>query len=354
MKGKSDLTPIFQLKPLWTQESKGCWLASTLQLNRNFEKFKFPHKLDKGRQLQIGALVFDALKGSNEVKNPKSFRSDELTPIEKEFLAEHFLVSDQFHRAHHGGEGFIIDDSGEFLAVTNIENHLQLELIDTKQEIEKSWNRLSKIETTIGKAVDFAFNPRFGFLNANPQMAGTGLVITLFLHIPAVIHTGELPELLEKEREDEIEATSIVGTPSEMIGDILVAKNSCTLGLTEEYILSSLRMWATRAVVAEVSIRKNVGTNEHLKNKVARALGLVTHSYQLETIEAINAFSLVKLGIELGWIKMATPLNLNEIFFNLRRAHLMNHLEKKVEIPLLPRKRAEYLHEIAKNLTLLI
>ncbi len=354
MKGKSDTHPIYQLATPWKSEQQNVWLASTLKITRNFAKFKFPHKLDKVRQLQVAALLFDSIKQCPELRNPTLFRSDEIGPLEKEYLVEHFLASDSFHKAHHGGEGFIIDDTGSFLAVTNIEDHLQMQLTDTDQEIEKTWNKLVKIEECIGKSIDFAYNPRFGYLNTSPAQSGTGLVISLFLHIPAIIHTGELPELLEKEKEDEVEATGLQGSPTEMIGDILVARNKCTLGLTEEYLIALLRMWATKAVIAEVSIRKKVGTNELLKNKVGRALGLLTHSYQLETVEALNAFSLVKLGIELGWITSKEPLNLNQIFFNCRRAHLLNMLEKKVEIPQLPRKRAEYLHEIAKNLTLVI
>lgn len=354
MKGKSEISPIYQLKSPWKKEHHAVWLASTLQVMRNFSKFQFPHKLDKVRELQVGSLVFDAVKQCPELINPIHLRSDEVSPTEKEYLLEHFLLSDKFHRAHHGGESFIIDSSGAILAATNIENHLQLQLIDTSQEIEKAWNSLNKIEECIGKAVDFAYSPRFGFLASNPAQSGTALIITLFLHIPAIIHTGELADLLEKEKEDEIEATGLQGSATEMIGDILVARNSCTLGLTEEYILTSLRMWATRTVVAEMSLRKKLSNNENLKNKVARALGLLTHSYQLETIEALNAFSLVKLGIELGWITTPTPLNLNQIFFDCRRAHLLHLIEEKVEIPQLPRKRAEYLHEIAKNLTLVI
>lgn len=354
MKGKSETHPIYDLKPYWRIEDHGVWLASTLKLSRNFAKFKFPSKLDKIRQQQVATMVFDAAKACPELKNPLLFRSDELGPYEKEYLLEHFLLSDHFHQAHHGGEGFIIDESGAFLSVINMSDHLQLLLTDTQQEIEKSWNRLTKIEEWIGKSIDFAYNPHFGFLSSSPALSGTALVISLFLHIPAIIHTGELPELLEREKEEEIEATGLQGSPREMIGDILVVKNACTLGITEEYILTTLRMWATRAVVAEISLRKKMGNDPLLKNKVARALGLLTHSYQLETIEALNAFSLVKLGIELEWIRPTIPLNLNQIFFNCRRAHLLTHLDKKVDVPLLPRKRAEYLHEVSKNLTLLI
>ncbi len=73
---------------------------------------------------------------------------------------------------------------------------------------------------------------------------------------------------------------------------------------------------------------------EHIKNKVTRALGLLTHSYQLELIEAMNALSLVKLGMEVGWILARAPLNMNQILFNIRRAHLIHILEHKVDIPI--------------------
>lgn len=355
MKGKSEtpIHPIYALPKHWDEKSHNVWLASTLSLNRNIANYKFPDKLDKNRQQQIVSIIFDSLRLSPELRNLILFRSEDIGPLEKEFLLEHYLKIEDFHQAH-GGEGFVIDDKGQFLGVINLHNHLQLHFVDVDQEIEKSWNRVTKVEEFLSRSIDFAYNSRFGFLTNYPSQAGTGLVITLFLHIPAIIHLGELSEILEKEKEEEIEAIGLQGSSTEMIGDILVARNTCTLGVTEEYILTSLRMWATRAVVAEVSLRKKLKTenNEHIKNKIARAFGLLNHAYQLEPIEALNAFSLVKLGIELEWIQTKAPLNLNQIFFNLRRAHLMNLLEKKVEIPELPRKRAEYLHDISSKLSL--
>jgi len=353
-KGKSE-TPIFRLKNPWEKHSHNVWLATSLSLSRNLQKYKFPAKLDKAREQQILTLIFESLSKCSELSHPELFLSEDVTPLQKEFLFEHFLVTNGFYQAH-GGEGFVIDDSAEFLAVLNLNDHVQLNLLDTQQEIEKSWNKLAKIESHMSKTLDFAFHPRFGFLTADPRRAGTALTINLYLHIPAVIHTGELAELLEREKEEEVEAVGLQGKTTEMIGDILVARNTCTIGLTEEYILTTMRMWATRAVVAEISIRKKLmeNNNESIKNKVARALGLLTHSYQLEAIEALNALSLVKLGIEIGWIVPRENLNMNQILFNCRRAHLINLFEEKVDIPDLPRKRAEYLHEIASKLTLTI
>ncbi|MBS0623319.1 MAG: protein arginine kinase [Verrucomicrobia bacterium] len=354
-KEKREIHPLYSLKDVWETHEHQVWLASVINIHRNISKFSFPAKLDKQKQDQCLALLFESLRQCPQLEDPILYRSGELDFLEKEFLLEHFLAYDGFHQAH-GGEGFIVDKTSKTCLVLNVEDHLQLMFVDTKQEVEKSWNHLAKIEGFLGKRLDYAFNSRFGFLTANPRFAGTGLVVTLFLHIPAIIHSGELTELLDQEQEDEVIACGLQGHSNEMIGDILVARNRCTLGLNEEYLLTTMRMWATKAVVAEVNLRKKLleNSNETLKNKVARSFGLLTHSYQLEAIEALNALSLVKLGADLGWVKVADPINLTQVLFNCRRAHLMHLLDSPVAIPQLPKKRAEYLHGIASKLSLMI
>ncbi|MEZ5315324.1 MAG: hypothetical protein R3E91_03825 [Chlamydiales bacterium] len=350
-KHRSEIDQIYQLNKLWENDSHNVWLASTLSLARNLNKFKFSSKLDKARQEQLIRLIWEGFNGVPILNQPLLYHSEDIGPLEKEFLVEHFLIQNPFHQAH-AGEGFIIDQSAKFLAMLNLQDHLRIHQVDTQQEIEKSWNQLVEIESHLNKNLDFAFNSRFGFLTADPLYSGTSLTISLFLHIPAIIHTGELPELLEKEKEEEVEAVGLHGKATEMIGDILVARNTCTIGLTEEYILTTMRMWATRAIVAEIHMRKKLieNNNEQIKNKVTRALGLLTHSYQLEVIEALNALSLVKLGIEIGWVLAPKEFNFNQIFFNCRRAHLLNISNKAIQIPELPKQRAKYLHEIAKKL----
>ncbi len=154
-KGNSEHHSIFDLKNPWEQHAHHVWLASSLTLARNLQKFKFPSKLDKAREQQIISLIVENLGDCPELTKPELFRSEEITPLQKEFLFEHFLVTDGFYQAH-AGEGFVIDESGEFLAVLNVNDHLQLNMLDTQQEIEKAWNRLVKVEGHLGKTLDFA------------------------------------------------------------------------------------------------------------------------------------------------------------------------------------------------------
>ena len=351
----SEKSSIFALKNPWEEQAHHVWLASVLSLSRNLARFKFPAALDKSMKQQTADLIFKSLQNSPSIDQPKFYKGDEIDVLEREFLLEHFLAGEDFYQAH-SSAGFVLDRSSSFLAVFNLSNHLQLRVVDTSQEIEKSWNRLVKIEGDLAKELDFAYNERFGFLTSDPRICGTGLNVHLYLHIPATIHMGELAELLDREKEEEVEALGLQGNVEEIIGDILIGVNRCTLGLSEESLLTKMRMWATRAVVTEVNLRKKLltGESEQMKNKVTRALGLLTHSYQLELVEALNALSLVKLGTEIGWIEKPEQLNLNFILFGCRRAHLIHQMNEKIDIPQLPKKRALYLQEISKQLKLVI
>ncbi|MCH9611155.1 MAG: Protein-arginine kinase [Chlamydiales bacterium] len=346
---------IYNLKSPWAEHAHNVWLASVLGVSRNLTRFKFPAKLDKSRQEQALDLIYSSMQKCESINAAKLYRAEQIDILEKEYLLEHFLATEDFYQAH-GQEGFITDETSSFLAVANLKDHLLLRVVDTQQELEKSWNRLVKIEGALSSELDFAYNSQFGFLTSDPRRCGTALNVHLYLHIPATIHMGELSELLDREKEEEVNAVGLQGNVQEVIGDILVATNNCTIGLTEEYILTSMRMWATRAVVTEVNLRKKLvqGGDEGMKNKITRALGLLTHSYQLELIEALNAISLVKLGVEIGWIKAPENLNLNDVLFGCRRAHLIHQMKEKIEIPELPKKRAQYLQNIAALLELSI
>jgi protein arginine kinase len=92
-----------------------------------------------------------------------------------------------------------------------------------------------------------------------------------------------------------------------------------------------------------------------MKDQISRAYGLILHSYQLQTKEALNALSLIKLGIDLDWIDGITDRELNALFFQCRRAHLSEilgvHLTDPQEIS---RKRAEYVHKHIQSIRLKI
>lgn len=337
----------------WINNPNNIWLGSTLSLIRNLEKFKFPGKLPDDKRKQIIALLSKDLLDSSLLKKPKLVKAEELLPIEKEFLVEHFLASEGLHQAY-VGEAFILDDTGEFLGTLNLRDHLVLKLMDFHEELETTWDRLVKIETDLHKSMNFAFSSRFGFLTSDPTQCGTGFIAYIFLHLPALTYTNQLEDAIKKYKDESLEQTGLQGDPQEIIGDVVVFHNNYTLGLTEENILSALRTLATKLIVEEKSARSRM-KSEHdseMKDRVSRAYAILLHSYQIEAVEALNAISLLKLGLDIEWLTNTSHIALNELFLNCRRAHLLCQYKEKINQEDIPHKRAEFIHQALKDVVL--
>jgi protein arginine kinase len=332
----------------WDHNDNDIWLASTVNIRRNIEKFNFPGKLSTDRRKQVVALLSKELLKLDLLSKPTLIRAEEIGPLEKEFLIEHFLSNDNFIQAH-SGEAFVLEESGQFLASINMRDHLHLQLIECKGEIESAWSRLVKIETTLSQNISFDFSPKYGFLTADPSNCGTALTVSIYLQLPGLVHTEKLDGVLEKVADDSISLYGIQGDPTEIIGDVLVIQNNYSIGVTEENIISNLRSIATKMLIEENSARSEIrSTNSaDAKDKISRAFGILTHSYQIDAIEALNAISLLKLGVDMDWIKGITRMDANRLFFMCRRSHLLSQFPEKTNLSQeeIIHKRAEYIHK---------
>lgn len=344
---------IAQLTAPWEGNENTTWLASILTLHRNIEKFKFPGKMSADRRQQVINLSSKELLRNQELQHPTLLKAEEISPLDKEYLMEHFLSAQNFQLAH-AGEAFMVDKSGHFLIAFNLNNHLQFTLLDTIGELEKGFNKLVKIETSIGEALHYAFSPKFGFLTADPHQCGTAFTATVYLQLPALAQTGELDEVLNKQQDEQLSFTGLHGNPKETIGDIVAIHNNFTLGITEENILSSLRNISTKLQVLENAARSKLKQQDkpEIKDHIARAYAVLIHSYQIETIEALNAISLIKLGVDLGWVSGISIKQLNHLFLTCRRAHLIGKISGTASNEEIPRKRADYIHKSFTNVTL--
>lgn len=343
---KDKPSPLAFLNNPWNVNDNGIWLASTITLYRNLEKYKFPPKAGLDKRQQIVSLVEQQIARNVAENELQTILAEEIGPYDKEFLSEHFLTQETLNQTH-TGEAFLLAPSSTIFLGINLQNHLTFHILDCTGELEKSLAELIKLETTLGDSLSYAFSPCFGFLTTDPLICGTALSAATFLQVPALIHTGVLEEVLEKNSDEMLTISGLLGGNKEKIGDVLVARNNFTLGVTEEKIISALNVFTTKIQVAEASEQAKLSKkdNPEIKDKISRAYAILLHSYQLETAEAMNAISLLKLGLGLGWVENTSRAKLNSLFFACRRGHLLCHLADKVEQEQLAHRRAEFIHQ---------
>ncbi|MBY0529178.1 MAG: protein arginine kinase [Rhabdochlamydiaceae bacterium] len=347
--------PLLNHTP-WENEINPIWPASLFILRRNLNKYLFPTKMNPSEFQQTFEILKDRVLKTPALDQPICLKAEELSALCKQFLFEHFLCRESFQNTS-THQGFIVDTSSRFMAMLNIEDHLQLQMVDYKGAWENTWNTLNKMETALGETLEYAFNSRFGYLTSNPALSGTGFTVHVFLHLPALIHTEQLLDTLTKLKEEEVTVSGMQGSLDELVGDLVILQNTYTLGVNEENILHALHSMAMKLMALEKTLRTHIQTENHLeiKDLVCRAFGLLMHSYQLQTKEALSSLSLLSLGLDLGWIAGVTHQTLYNAFFTCRRSHLLHALnEKNTEEHEIPRKRAEYLHKILHGIELKI
>ena len=338
----------------WEKNTNSIWLASTLTLHRNIDKFNFPQKLDAEKRHLVSQLVSDAIKAIPAMSNVFIFPAGSIHPIDREFLTEHFLVFEPARDDQHGHD-LVTEKGGTLLVQINSNDHLELSVIEPSGELEKALKSLMGTEQEIEKHLPFSFSNRFGYLTSDPCQSGTGLIINAYVHIPALISRGGYRRAIDGEKQDGLLFTSLQGNPEDLIGDLLVVKNRWTLGVSEETIISSIRNAVLKIVAEERALRETIKGEKETKliDRVSRAIGTLQHSFTIDTSESLRALSQVKFGIELGWVKGLSLEAINELFFDCRRAHLAKKINPaSYATPQLYADRAQYFRDLSKSVCL--
>ncbi len=334
----------------WNKENQAIWVASSLILRRNLARYNFPSKFQGADGDQVLQSLKNALMSSNQLENPRYFAFHQLAHPDRELIFEHYLFSKAYEEPPRGS-AMILDDKGEILTLINAGNHLEMRSLSLSPQWGTTWNTLVQMENEIGKSVGFAFSPRFGYLTADPAQCGTGLTIQAYLHLPALIHTNQLQSALANAEDDEILFMGLSGDLKELIGDLIIVENNFTLGMSEEAILHAIQTATTKLIGAEKTMRSHLKEepNPEIKDMVSKAFGLIVHSFQLETKEALDLLSILKLGLALDYISGISDEKLSELYFKCRRGHLTKLFPNEPEMT---QKRADFLQQELSGITL--
>ena len=105
------------------------------------------------------------------------------------------------------------------------------------------------------------------------------------------------------------------GEGTEAHGNLFQVSNQVTMGQTEEEIVKNL-LTVTRQIVAQERATREALLRDNrnfLEDKIHRAFGAMKYARMMTTREALNNFSDLRLGIELGILQELTYGQINEL-----------------------------------------
>jgi len=276
-------------------------ISSRIRLARNLADHKFLSRCSTAEKAEILKVLKDALM-SLELRDRVFFiRVDRASTLDRNFLVERHLIS-RHHAFGKGPRGVVIASGESFAAMINEEDHLRIQVLKAGLQLSRCAEVISRIDDAIEQKVNFAFSPRFGYLTACPTNVGTGIRVSVMLHLPALKMTGHIEKFLNAARALNLAVRGLFGEGTEAAGDFYQLSNQVTLGVSEENIVSQFEKTIIPEIVEyETEARKQMLANhpDVLDDKISRAMALLKSAHLISSQEALFLLSHLRLGINM-------------------------------------------------------
>ncbi|MGD0539970.1 MAG: protein arginine kinase [Tepidisphaeraceae bacterium] len=322
-------------------------ISSRIRLARNVSGFPFLTRCTRTQRQTLEHKVRDTILAAR--LSPRTLYVDlESAPeIDRQLLVERHLIS-RPHKEAEGARGVAVGENETLSIMVNEEDHLRIQVLRSGLQLEEAWEQINAVDDQLEATLDFAFHPRFGYLTACPTNVGTGIRVSVMLHLPALKLTSEIEKVFRAAKELRLAVRGLYGEGTEATGDFYQISKQTTLGKSEEEIIGEFKdLVIPKIIDYEHHARKALLSERAvaLDDKVWRALGLLRSARLMETEETLVALSHVRLGVNLKRVKDIEINKVNELFLLTQEAHLQRILGKKLEGDARKAARAEFIRQ---------
>lgn len=331
-------------------------VSSRIRLARNIAGYKFLSHCSNTEKAEILEKLKNVLM-SLELGDKASYICVDKAPtLSRHFLVERHLIS-RHHAFGKGPRGVVMVQREFFTAMINEEDHLRLQVLKAGCQLSQCAEQINKIDDMIEEKIDFAFSPKYGYLTACPTNLGTGIRISVMLHLPALKMTGQIEKFFNAARAMSLAVRGLFGEGTEASSDLYQISNQVTLGIAESDIIAKFENTIiTEIVEYENAARKQLLSRQSniLDDKISRAMALLQNAHLISSQEALFLLSHLRLGINMhkymgastpaieklytlcgsGLSDKATPLSIatiNRLFMLTLPAHLQMNYGKTLD-----------------------
>ncbi|TBR19053.1 ATP--guanido phosphotransferase, partial [bacterium] len=243
-----------------TGPSSDIVISSRVRLARNLDKIPFPHWANKKQSKQILETITGATANINYLKNTTIFKLADLDNIDKQFLVERHLMSYE-HAQKTDSKAVIVDDDEIVSIMVNEEDHLRIQVIQSGFNLFESWNIINKIDDCLANEIQLAYSSEWGYLTACPTNTGTGMRGSVMLHLPALVMTNQINNVLAAISKLSFTTRGLYGEGTQATGNLFQISNQVSLGHTEEELIENINSLIRQIVEQENQARQGLLAN---------------------------------------------------------------------------------------------
>jgi len=305
------------------QTEHGAVLTSRIRLARNLRRHPFPGWARREQRAAALDLMRPAVEALPAMKDAFSQELADLSSVQKQVLVERHLISRE-HAARSDGSAAVIERRQTFSLMLNEEDHLRMQAIRPGLQLTAAFNALSELDSELENSLEFAFDPTLGYLTTCPTNLGTGMRASAMLHLPGLVLSDQIGQVLQAVNKIGLAVRGLYGEGTESLGNLYQISNQSTLGESEETIIRRLERVISQVSTHEQNAREKLLEDDPamVSDKIGRAYGVLRHAYIIDSKEALNHLSLLRLGGILGFFPPETVVLCDTLLMDIQPAHL--------------------------------
>ncbi|MBN1867178.1 ATP--guanido phosphotransferase [Candidatus Sumerlaeota bacterium] len=325
-------------------------VSSRARYARNLERIPFAPRARSPQLRAVLERVDEAISASSYFSDFRRLSIGDINSLQRLFMKESHLLSPELEQ---GGEHRVIYVSPDYRVsiMINEEDHLRIQCLAVGLQLHKVLAIVDEVEAELARHLQFARSIQFGYLAACPTNVGTGLRLSAMLHLPGLVLIGRMDEIVQSVTQYGLTVRGIYGENSENLGDYYQISNEVTLGKRSEEILTTLESVAEQVVEREMAARNALFEQKPLvvRDLLSRALAVLQHAHIIDSAEAMNHLSKIRLGIDRGHFQPVRHTDLSRLMVEVQPAHLQFRKGGQIPVERRDNLRAEMLHRRLRN-----
>jgi protein arginine kinase len=329
--------------------NEGPVISSRIRLARNLEDYNFPGWASEEEKKAIWQRTTSFFEEADTTFINWSMGAT--TPIDKEILFERHLISQELAVKEEGCGVFVTPN--ECLSImVNEEDHIRIQSLQPGLNLKEAWQAADRIDDQLEAELSYAFSPKLGYLTSCPSNIGTGMRASVMLHLPALVLMEEMEPVINGISKIGLAVRGMWGEGTEAAGNMFQVSNQITLGRREDEIISHLEQIVLELIEHENNARNRLMNERSLtiEDHVARAFGTLSNARVMNSAEALNLLSILRLGLDLGMNDQFSRREIDMLFIAIQPAHLQKLQSKDLEPEERDVVRAEMLRDFMEKI----
>jgi len=298
-------------------------ISSRIRLARNLVQFPFLSRASDEQKRRILEIIRDHLADIPVTSKLTFVDLTKTDPIDRSLLVERHLISRELADGD-WPRGAAFAETETMSVMINEEDHLRTQVLRSGLELADTWHQIDQIDDALEEKLDFAFSAQLGYLTACPTNVGTGIRVSVMLHLPALVISREIEKVFQADTKVNLAVRGLYGEGTQASGDFYQISNQRTLGKSEMQIIENIESVVPRIVEYEKIARDKllVENRPALEDRVWRAYGQLRAARTISSEETLHLLSAVRLGVNVGLITDLSIASINQLLIHTQPAHL--------------------------------